>query len=90
MLTQYAAPEEGESELDFRRRVISCFVSEVWLYDGKLEIYFNLTGNDRETPRSLVFEQTENCSTNLFPVRTQVSVYVTSLGFVLEKRIARA
>lgn len=89
MVMRYAEPEEGESQQDFRKRVIKCFVSEVWVYDEKLEIYFNLTGENDE-PRRFVFEQTENCSTNSFYARTQVRVYVTPCGFVVEKETTRA
>lgn len=89
MLMRYAEPEEGERPQDFRKRVIKCFVSEVWVYDEKLEIYFNLTGEDDE-PRRFVFEQTENCSTNSFYARTQVRVYLTPCGFVVEKETTRA
>lgn len=36
----------GESEQDYRRRIISDFVSEVYLYDDRLLIYFNISSED--------------------------------------------
>ena len=46
MLMQHLDPYPGESEQDYRRRIITDFVSEVYLYDNHLLIYFNITGAD--------------------------------------------
>lgn len=46
MLMQHLDPYPGESEQDYRRRIITDFVSEVYLYDDHLLIYFNITGAD--------------------------------------------
>ena len=46
MLMQYLEPFEGESEQDYYRRIITCFVAEVYVYDDRLLIYFNICGED--------------------------------------------
>ena len=45
-LTKHLEPYPGESEQDYRRRIISDFVSEVYLYDDRLLIYFNISSED--------------------------------------------
>lgn len=45
-LMKHLEPYPGESEQDYRRRIISDFVSEVYLYDGRLLIYFNISSED--------------------------------------------
>ena len=42
MLQQFANKKDSESEESFRKKIIDCFVSEVYLYDDKLLIYFNI------------------------------------------------
>ena len=43
---KHLEPYPGESEQDYRRRIISDFVSEVYLYDDRLLIYFNISSED--------------------------------------------
>lgn len=45
-LMKHLEPYPGESEQDYRRRIISNFVSEVYLYDDRLLIYFNISSED--------------------------------------------
>lgn len=45
-LTQYLSPFEGESQQDYYRRIITCFVSEVYVYDNRLVIFFNISSPD--------------------------------------------
>lgn len=45
-LMKHLEPYPGEPEQDYRRRIISDFVSEVYLYDGRLLIYFNISSED--------------------------------------------
>lgn len=45
-LMKHLEPYPGESEQDYHRRIISDFVSEVYLYDGRLLIYFNISSED--------------------------------------------
>lgn len=45
-LMKHLEPYPGESEQDYRRRIISDFVSEVYLYDDRLLIYFNISSED--------------------------------------------
>ena len=45
-LMKHLEPYPGESEQDYHRRIISDFVSEVYLYDDRLLIYFNISSED--------------------------------------------
>lgn len=45
-LMKHLEPYPGEPEQDYRRRIISDFVSEVYLYDDRLLIYFNISSED--------------------------------------------
>lgn len=45
-LMKHLEPYPGESEQDYRRRIISDFVSEVYLYDDRLLIYFNISSEN--------------------------------------------
>ena len=46
MLMQYLEPFENETEQEYHRRIITCFVAEVYAYDNKLLLFFNITGED--------------------------------------------
>lgn len=46
MLMQHLDPYPGESERDYHKRIITDFVSEVYVYDDRLLIYFNITEAD--------------------------------------------
>lgn len=46
MLMQHLDPYPGESEHDYHRRIISDFVSEVYVYDDHLLIFFNISSAD--------------------------------------------
>lgn len=50
LLTQFAERWECESEEDYRRRIIKCFVHKVFLFDNRLLIYYNINrdGKTRE------------------------------------------
>lgn len=50
MLMQYA--EKGEDEYAYKKEIIECFVSEVYLYDDKLLIYYNINKNHPELAQS--------------------------------------
>ena len=43
MLMQYLEPFEGESRQEYYKRIITCFVAEVYLYNDRLLIYFNIS-----------------------------------------------
>ena len=45
-LTKHLEPYPGETEQDYRRRIICDFVSEVYAYDDHLLIFFNISGVD--------------------------------------------
>lgn len=50
MLMQYA--EKGEDEQAYKKEIIDCFVSEVYLYDNRLVIYYNINKNHPELAES--------------------------------------
>ncbi len=50
MLMQYA--EKGEDYQAYKKEIIECFVSEVYLYDDKLLIYYNINKNHPEFAKS--------------------------------------
>ena len=45
-LRQYGEMLPGEDIQAYHKRIITCFVSEVYVYDDKLLIFFNITGED--------------------------------------------
>lgn len=45
-LLQHLDPRPGEPEQDYHRRIITDFVSEVYLYDDRMLIYFNISSAD--------------------------------------------
>ena len=51
--------EEGETEDDYRRRIIKCFVYKVFLFDNKLLIYYNVSrdGKTREQSEIELLEE---------------------------------
>lgn len=46
MLTRYADPKNDEDEQAYRKRIITCFVSEVYLWNDRITIFFNISGPD--------------------------------------------
>lgn len=46
MLMNYLHPFEGEDEQAYNKRIITCFVAEVYVYDDKLIIFFNISSPD--------------------------------------------
>lgn len=94
MLGQYAVKDENESDNDYRKKIIDCFVSEVYLYDDKLLIYYNISDNApelAESDRSLLesvgsdgFDQRLLSSTIVSISRTLgEKLYIFPHGFVL-------
>ena len=95
MLMKYLDPFENETEQDYQRRIISCFVSEVYLYDDKIRIFFNINSPDgtlasvdlakvESGDAEEVFDLGLVSSTNLIQSRTQkVEIVILAYGFVL-------
>lgn len=85
----------GESEQDYHRRIITDFVSEVYLYDDRMLIYFNISSADGKLKHadlsaieSGVFDAGLTSSTNLIAGRTpEVTIVVLPYGFVLATQI---
>ena len=46
MLMQYIEPYPNETEQEYHRRIITCFVAEVYAYDDSLKIFFNISSPD--------------------------------------------
>ena len=94
-LMKHLEPYPGESEQDYRRRIISDFVSEVYLYDGRLLIYFNISSEDGKLKSADLsnieggeFDEGLISSTNLIAGRTpEVTIVVLPYGFVLATQI---
>lgn len=59
LLTQFAEPWECESEEEYHRRIIKCFVHKVFLFDDKLLIYYNVSrdGKTREQSEAELLEE---------------------------------
>ena len=83
MMMQYADKKDGETDQEYRRRVISCFVSEVYLWNDRIMIFFNVTGPDGKLKSVDLdrFEQGCDSSTRRITGRTRIEI--TSYGFVL-------
>ena len=47
MISQFMEPFEGESWQDYKRRIIKCFVSRVYLFDDRLLIHYNVSADGR-------------------------------------------
>ena len=60
LLWQFSQPQEGETEDDYRRRIIKCFVHKVFLFDDKLLLYYNVSrdGKTREQSNVELLEET--------------------------------
>lgn len=94
-LMKHLEPYPGESEQDYRRRIISDFVSEVYLYDDRLLIYFNISSEDGKLKSADLsniegseFDEGLISSTNLIAGRTpEVTIVVLPYGFVLATQI---
>lgn len=66
MLMQYLNPFPDESEEAYRKRIITCFVAEVYLYDDRLVVFFNISSPDgklRSSDLEKVFDQRSAIST---------------------------
>lgn len=92
---KHLEPYPGESEQDYRRRIISDFVSEVYLYDDRLLIYFNISSENGKLKSADLsnieggeFDEGLVRSTNLIAGRTpEVTIVVLPYGFVLATQI---
>ena len=95
MLMQYLEPFENETEQEYHRRIITCFVAEVYAYDNKLLLFFNITGEDgklKSTDLEKIeageFDERLTSSTNLIAGRTpSATLVVLPYGFVLAARV---
>ena len=94
-LLQHLDPRPGEPEQDYHRRIITDFVSEVYLYDDRMLIYFNISSADGKLKHadlsaieSGVFDAGLTSATNLIADRTpETAIIALSYGFVLAAQI---
>lgn len=85
-LLRFMDRQEGGTDRDFRRRLIKCFVSEVYLWDDRILLFFNISGPDGKL-RSVDlagFDESSNCSTSIETGRTQIRPL--AYGFVLDQQ----
>lgn len=95
MLTQYLEPYPNETEQDYRRRIITCFVAEVYAYDNSLKIFFNISSpngklqaTDLEKIEAGEFDERITSSTNLIAGRTsKAELIILPYGFVLASHL---
>ena len=52
LLWQFAQPQKGEGEDEYRRRINKCFVHKVFLFDDKLLIYYNVSRDGKTRKQS--------------------------------------
>lgn len=91
MLMQHLDPYPGESEYDYHRRIISDFVSEVYVYDDRLLIFFNISGTDGRL-KSVDLEKIEagefneriTCSTKKMPTLDTIGRNADGIGLFKE------
>lgn len=88
MLMQYLDPFEGEDDQAYRKRIITCFVSEVYLYNDRIIIFFNISSPDGKLQSLDLegFDERLNSSTILVAGRTHIAVL--PYGFVLAAALA--
>ena len=54
LLWQFSQPQKDETEDDYRRRIIKCFVHKVFLFDDKLLVYYNVSRDGKTREQSNV------------------------------------
>ena len=94
-LTKHLEPYPGETEQDYRRRIICDFVSEVYAYDDHLLIFFNISGVDGKLKSADLaqieageFNERISRSTNSIAGRTPGGeIIVLPYGFALAAKL---
>jgi len=93
LLYQFTEPLEGESWDDYKRRIIKCFVYQVYVFDDKLLIYYNVSngsGSGRaqsdvellEEALAAGFDQRSSGSTSLaLTIKMQAKIPHFGAGF---------
>lgn len=82
-LMQYLGPWPNETEQEYYKRIITCFVAEVYAYDDKLLVYFNISSPDGklqsvdlEKIEAGVFDQRLTSSTIVLKTRVNAGFFV--------------
>ena len=78
LLWQFAQPQKGEGEDEYRRRIIKCFVHKVFLFDDKLLIYYNVS-RDGKTRKQSETELLEEALSAGFDERSSGSTMIKAL-----------
>lgn len=78
-LMHFLDPLKDETEQEYRRRIIKCFVSEVILWDDRITLFFNISGEDGK----LEFDESTKSSTIIALGRTRI--LALAYGFVLDQ-----
>ena len=86
-LTQFLEPRENETEQDFRRRIIKCFVSEVYLWDDRVLLFFNISGEDGKLRSADLEEFDSGCSRSTIILSSRTQVLILPYGFVFASMI---
>lgn len=94
-LTKHLEPYPDETEQDYRRRIICDFVSEVYAYDDRLLIFFNISGVDGKLKSADLaqieaseFDERISRSTNSIAGRTPGGeIIVLPYGFALATKL---
>ena len=86
MLMQYIDPREGETDQDYRKRVIECFVSEVYLWNDRILIFFNISGPDGKLKSTDLqgFDESLARSTISRPGRTHIAILPYGFALVVD------
>jgi hypothetical protein len=88
MLTRYADQREDEDAQAYRKRIITCFVSEVHLWNDRIIVFFNISGPDGKLKSTDLdsLGRDEGCSTSdasAPPLSTLVELVALPYGFAL-------
>ena len=81
MLTKYADQKDDEDAQAYRKRIITCFVSEVYLWNDRITIFFNISGPDGKLKSTDLECSTSDATAP--PIRSQVELVALPYGLVL-------
>jgi DNA invertase Pin-like site-specific DNA recombinase len=83
MLSQYADQRDGEDDQAYRKRIISCFVSEVYLWNDRIVIFFNISGPDGKLKSIDLDEFDQRLTRSTTSIAGRTLVAALPYGFVL-------
>ena len=83
MLSQYAEQRDGEDDQAYRKRIISCFVSEVYLWNDRIVVFFNISGPDGKLKSIDLKKFDERLTRSTTSIAGRTLVAALPYGFVL-------